>query len=314
MLRRLFADFNSFAHMLTLNNRHHYSLFACTLALGLWFIAPVSYGYTLEGPRYSSAPTPTPKAEQVAEPQQAQAPKKPQKELSAEELAAIKEQNEFMAQIQNSIAPNPALENKEIEQIVAAGDLPLLIYGSTQLDKFLGCLNCNPKYSISVWNAKGPYGSSRGDFSIWNTLFEFGNVKSRVCPWNQFASNPPAVIDPKGTFYGFLTSNSAINSHFTNNFTLTLLLDYQDIALSPQKWFEDTFAQQLANNPNTVALKYLEALPKPLPKDQRLLPTKSAAPQVAPVVERRQFSPFDPPKQEQYHYQLEENNKPFKFP
>ena len=314
MLRRLFADFNSFAHMLTLNNRHHYSLFACTLALGLWFIAPVSYGYTLEGPRYSSAPTP--KAEQVAKPQHEKAPQKPQKELSAEELAAIKEQNEFMAQIQNSIAPNPALENKEIEQIVAAGDLPLLIYGSTQLDKFLGCLNCNPKYSISVWNAKGPYGSSRGDFSIWNTLFEFGNVKSRVCPWNQFASNPPAVIDPKGTFYGFLTSNSAINSHFTNNFTLTLLLDYQDIALSPQKWFEDTFAQQLANNPNTVALKYLEALPKPLPKDQRLLPTKSAAPQVAPVVERRSFSPFEPPKQEQYHYhyQLEENNKPFKFP
>lgn len=312
MLRRLFADFNSFAHMLTLNNRHHYSLFACTLALGLWFIAPVSYGYTLEGPRYSSAPTP--KTEQVAKPQQEKAPKKPQKELSAEELTAIKEQNEFMAQIQNSIAPNPALENKEIEQIVAAGDLPLLIYGSTQLDKFLGCLNCNPKYSISVWNAKGPYGSSRGDFSIWNTLFEFGNVKSRVCPWNQFASNPPAVIDPKGTFYGFLTSNSAINSHFTNNFTLTLLLDYQDIALSPQKWFEDTFAQQLANNPNTVALKYLEALPKPLPKDQRLLPTKSAAPQVAPVVERRPVSPFEPPKQEQYHYQLEENNKPFKFP
>lgn len=312
MLRRLFADFNSFAHMLTLNNRHHYSLFACTLALGLWFIAPVSYGYTLEGPRYSSAPTP--KAEQATKPQQEKAPKKPQKELSAEELAAIKEQNEFMAQIQNSIVPNPALENKEIEQIVAAGDLPLLIYGSTQLDKFLGCLNCNPKYSISVWNAKGPYGSSRGDFSIWNTLFEFGNVKSRVCPWNQFASNPPAVIDPKGTFYGFLTSNSAINSHFTNNFTLTLLLDYQDIALSPQKWFEDTFAQQLANNPNTVALKYLEALPKPLPKDQRLLPTKSAAPQVAPVVERRPVSPFEPPKQEQYHYQLEENNKPFKFP
>lgn len=319
MLNRLFVLNNACFKMLGLKllpslSKMTFMVILVTMAMAM-AMANTTHAYTLQGPRYSSAPAPQDNGKGQDETKQAQnnqKKNKPQKELSLEEQAIIKEQNEFMSQIQNSIVPNVELENKEIEQIVAAGDTPLLVYGSSKLDKFIGCLNCHPKFSISVWNANGPYGSSRGDFSMWNSLFEFGNVKSRVCPWNMFASNPPAVIDPKGNFYGFLTSNTTVNSHFKNNFTLTLLMDYKYIGLSPQKWFEDTFASQLASNPNTVELKDLMALPKPIPKDQRLLPTKNQS--ISQTPERRPFNPFGEPQADPYQHQVQDHNQPFKFP
>lgn len=224
--------------------------------------------YTIQGPRYSSPPQ--------QQPEKADQPVNPGAPLSPEEQKIAKEQADFHKKIQFSITPNPELENKEIKNIVEAGEVPLLLYGNTQLNQFLGCINCSPRFNISIWNMKGPYGSNRGDFSMWNTHFEFGNVQSKVCPWNRFASNPPAVVDPSGRFYGFLTTNNSINNHFQNNFSATLFMDHAAIGLTPQSWFERTYEAHLRDGQATVPLAELIAIARPVAKQDRLLPASTS--------------------------------------
>lgn len=262
-----------------------------------------THAYTIQGPRYSKAPIDNPAP--VTPAPVKTAPE--QNPLSEQEQAALKEQEEFYQQIQFSINPDPKRENQEIKELLAKEQVPLLLYGGAQLDHFLGCINCAPKYSISIWNSKGPYGSFRGDFSLWNVLFEYGNVKSRLSPWNAFASNPPAVIDPAGKFYGFLTTNNTISIHFDNNFTKTLYMDYKDISLNPQRWFEKTFAHQLAQSSDSISLEQLEGMPRPVKKDERLLPANNRDNQLLPV-QSSDYVKADPAPFNK------DDPRPFKFP
>lgn len=222
--------------------------------------------YTLSGPRYATPPERSKSAEEKLA---------PTAEVAAEEDAELKEfkrmqmlQQKMMAQLQ----PNQEVINHEIKDVQDKGGMPLLIYGSPKLDKFLGCLNCHPRYTISVWNKKGPFGSEYGDYSIWNGYHEFGNIISSLSPWTRYSRNPPAIVDSKAKFYGFLTINPNIEKHFTNNFTKTLYYDYYDISENPQAWFEKTFAKQLEANEAAIALNDLEGMPEPTPTEDSLLP------------------------------------------
>lgn len=301
MLNRLFFPVN--AGLTVPTNREslklapvNYLLCAMVLSMAGTLVNSAS-AYTLQGPRYSAAPAKVAPASQTPPPVKTAPDQNP---LTAEEKEALKEQEAFYQQIQFSIHPDPKRENQEIKELVSQGQVPLLLYGGAQLDHFLGCINCTPKYSISIWNSKGPYGSFRGDFSLWNVLFEYGNVKSRLSPWNTFASNPPAVIDPAGKFYGFLTTNNSISVQFDNNFTKTLFMDYKDISLNPQRWFEKTFVHQLAQGANAISLAQLEDMPRPLKKEERLLPVQQQRDNQLLPVQGSDYQKDDP--------------RPFKFP
>lgn len=85
----------------------------------------------------------------------------------------------------------------------------LLLYGGSNHDEFLGCLNCSEFDSESLCNEFGTYGSEFSGDSIWNEFSQFGSAFSSSSPWNEFAvgSDVPVVVDESGGFYGYLTIN-----------------------------------------------------------------------------------------------------------
>ena len=83
----------------------------------------------------------------------------------------------------------------------------LYLFGGDNHDVFLGCVNASEYDSKSIWNKYGEYGSRYSSTSIWNDYGEYGGKYSNYSPFNPYASNPPAVVDAQGNFYGYLTAN-----------------------------------------------------------------------------------------------------------
>lgn len=83
----------------------------------------------------------------------------------------------------------------------------LLLFGGTNHDKFLGCLNCGQYNSASVWNAYGSYGSPYNSDSIWNRYGTWGSPYNSNSPWNKYSSSAPVIVDKDGAFYGHFSSN-----------------------------------------------------------------------------------------------------------
>lgn len=94
---------------------------------------------------------------------------------------------------------------------VFAAEPVLLLFGGSNHDKFLGCLNCNKRDSSSVWNKHGEYGSKYKADCIWNKYGTYGSKYSSESPWNKYSTEGPVVVDPDGNFYGFLTLNKHNN-------------------------------------------------------------------------------------------------------
>jgi len=88
---------------------------------------------------------------------------------------------------------------------IAAGE-DVLIFGGDNAKEYLGCLSCNEFSSDSVFNEFSRYGWQNG-FATWNPFGKFKNPFSSDSACNEFASNPPKLVDRKGNFYGFLTIN-----------------------------------------------------------------------------------------------------------
>ena len=61
----------------------------------------------------------------------------------------------------------------------------LYIYGGSDHDVFLGCLNSNKYDSKSIWNEYGTYGSKYNSKSIWNEYGTYGSSYSAYSPWNK---------------------------------------------------------------------------------------------------------------------------------
>jgi len=89
----------------------------------------------------------------------------------------------------------------------AQGTVELLLFGGEGHKTFLGCLNCSRYDSGSVCNRYGDQGSKYSSDSIWNKYGDFGSRYSDQSPWNKYASDPPAVVDRDGNFYGYMTAN-----------------------------------------------------------------------------------------------------------
>ena len=89
----------------------------------------------------------------------------------------------------------------------AQNNVALLLFGGEGRKTFLGCLNCNQYDSGSICNKYGQQGSKYNSESIWNKYGNYGSKYSNESPWNRYASEPPAIVDKDGKFYGYLTAN-----------------------------------------------------------------------------------------------------------
>lgn len=83
----------------------------------------------------------------------------------------------------------------------------LHIYGGSNHDVYLGCLNCNNYDKNSIWNTYGTYGSKYNSISIWNAYGTYGSKYNAASPWNSYSNDPPVIVDKEGGFYGYFTTN-----------------------------------------------------------------------------------------------------------
>lgn len=101
----------------------------------------------------------------------------------------------------------------------------LYIYGGSNHDEFLGCLNSNGYDSNSIWNEYGTYGSEYSSYS----------------PWNEYATEPPVVVDKEGNFYGYLTVNEYKSQRADFDLALIMYKYYDLIRENVSKWYEKIF-------------------------------------------------------------------------
>lgn len=83
----------------------------------------------------------------------------------------------------------------------------LMLFGGEEHHTYLGCLNCSKYSSDSIFNAYGQHGSAYSTDSVWNSYSDFGSRYSDQGVCNPYASDPPAIVDSEGKFYGRLTLN-----------------------------------------------------------------------------------------------------------
>lgn len=87
----------------------------------------------------------------------------------------------------------------------------LMIFGGTDHNVYLGCLNCSKFATDSVFNEYGTHGSRYSSESIFNHYSQFGSPYSTDSPCNKYASDPPVIVDSNGNYYGHLTLNQYAN-------------------------------------------------------------------------------------------------------
>lgn len=94
---------------------------------------------------------------------------------------------------------------------ITAHAAELLLLGGNDHRAFLGCLNCNEYSSSSVWNSSSEYGWANG-FGVWNSFGAYKSEFSSELACNEFASDPPVIVDRQGNFYGRLSINEFVNA------------------------------------------------------------------------------------------------------
>lgn len=85
----------------------------------------------------------------------------------------------------------------------------ILIFGGMNHKDFLGCLTCNQYSNNSVFNKFSTYGWAN-IFGVWNPFGEYKNQFSSTSACNEYAADPPVLVDQQGSFYGRLSVNQFI--------------------------------------------------------------------------------------------------------
>jgi len=119
----------------------------------------------------------------------------------------------------------------------------LHLYGGSDHDEYLGCINCSAYDSNSIWNEYGTYGNSYNTKSIWNEYGTYGNEYNSYSPWNAYSSYPPVVVDGNGNFYGYFTVNSYKSNRADFSLVLTLYKYYKLIREDVSGWYEELFGE-----------------------------------------------------------------------
>lgn len=82
-----------------------------------------------------------------------------------------------------------------------------MIFGGAGHDTYLGCITCSQYEYDSIFNEHGPHGGQYGLSSVLNKYNDFGSKYSAYGACNQYATDPPVVVDENGMYYGKLTLN-----------------------------------------------------------------------------------------------------------
>ena len=120
------------------------------------------------------------------------------------------------------------------------------IYGGVSHKTYLGCISCSSNDQLSIWNANGVYGKTQSIMAvdntenIWNIISPFGSKTSNLSPWCKTASNPPAIVDFDGKFYGYFTANQTKEKRADVDWINKMTddpdnVDYEGTAKSTQK-------------------------------------------------------------------------------
>ena len=88
-----------------------------------------------------------------------------------------------------------------------AQDDRLLIFGGPDHSVYLGCLSCSEYAADSVFNQFGTHGNEYAADSVLNAYGKFGSKYSMYSACDEYASDPPVVVDGAGAYYGRLTVN-----------------------------------------------------------------------------------------------------------
>jgi hypothetical protein len=123
--------------------------------------------------------------------------------------------------------------------IISAQELH--IYGGEKRDVYLGCLNCNKYDSKSIWNAYGSYGSKYSATSIWNAYGSYGGKYSQYSPFNCYSNSPPAIVDNRGGFYGYLSSNNFVTNRADFSLANTICKYWEEIKEDVSSWYDEIF-------------------------------------------------------------------------
>jgi hypothetical protein len=87
----------------------------------------------------------------------------------------------------------------------------LLLFGGSGHEVFLGCLNCSEHEPKSVQNKYGDFGNKYSDHSIFNRYSDYGSRYSSYGVCNKYASDPPAIFDGEGHYFGRLTTSRSMD-------------------------------------------------------------------------------------------------------
>lgn len=115
----------------------------------------------------------------------------------------------------------------------------LHIYGGSNHDVYLGCLNCSKNITNSIWNPYGNYGNHFYIRSIWNKYGSYGDNYSSVSPFNTYAVDPPVVVDKRGNFYGYLTINSRTKDQCTLDVAKIIYEYYETIREDIETFYDN---------------------------------------------------------------------------
>lgn len=117
----------------------------------------------------------------------------------------------------------------------------LHLYGGTNHDVYLGCLNCSSYDTNSIWNEYGTYGSRYNSKSIWNEYGTYGSEYNSLCPWNSYSTNSPVVVDKEGNFYGYFTTNQYKSDRAEFQLALTIYKYHEQIREDVGEWYSKIF-------------------------------------------------------------------------
>lgn len=101
------------------------------------------------------------------------------------------------------------------------------LYGGTNHEVYLGCLNCSKHDVTSIWNEFGLHGNKHGVNSIWNQFGTYGNKYGQFSPWNEYTNQAPILVDKEGNFYGYFSVNKYHNKRTQVEFALSILDNFE---------------------------------------------------------------------------------------
>jgi hypothetical protein len=117
----------------------------------------------------------------------------------------------------------------------------LHLYGGSDQDQYLGCLNCDTFDKNSIWNSYGEYGNVFSSKSIWNASSNYGSSYSTYSPWSSYASYPPAIVDQDGNFFGYLTLNTYKSERSELELAQILCRYHESIKKDLSGWYDKLF-------------------------------------------------------------------------